>query len=139
PKPDILCCCNSTSSKSTGYSHTVLLPKTKFPLRVEGQKLVAKDRNVHKVAGFDSLYDWQRSNLKGPEYIIHDGPPYANGNPHMGHAINKILKDIILRYKILDKKQVYYVPGWDCHGLPIELKALSGNKDADPVEIRNKG
>ncbi|KAK8164878.1 putative isoleucyl-tRNA synthetase [Phyllosticta citrichinensis] len=75
----------------------------------------------------DELYAWQRSEQRrGAEgdFVLHDGPPYANGNLHIGHALNKILKDIILRYQISQGKKVDYRPGWDCHGLPIEIKAL---------------
>jgi len=85
------------------------------------------------------LYDWQRNELKDQEsFVLHDGPPYANGDLHMGHAVNKILKDIILKQKILSKTKVHYKPGWDCHGLPIELKALSNHKNVSPLQIRQK-
>ncbi|TGJ82426.1 hypothetical protein E0Z10_g6342 [Xylaria hypoxylon] len=71
-------------------------------------------------------------------FVLHDGPPYANGNLHVGHALNKILKDMILRTKIQQGKRVDYIPGWDCHGLPIELKALENTKETKPtpLEIR---
>ena len=65
------------------------------------------------------------SGVKG-DYILHDGPPYANGEPHMGHAVNKIMKDITNRYQVSRGRRVHYVPGWDCHGLPIEMKAVKG-------------
>lgn len=70
------------------------------------------------------FYKWQQEHNKGPRFVLHDGPPYANGNLHMGHALNKILKDFINRYKALRGYQVNYMPGWDCHGLPIEHKSL---------------
>ncbi|CAG9862199.1 unnamed protein product [Phyllotreta striolata] len=122
------------------YNDTVLLPKTEFPLRLSQKKLQDRDQHIYTAGGFEDLYDWQRGHLSEPEFVLHDGPPYANGPPHMGHAINKILKDAIVRYEILNNKKVHYVPGWDCHGLPIELKAL---KDADakglePIELRAK-
>jgi len=88
------------------------------------------------------LYKWQRTQIDREEFILHDGPPYANGKPHMGHALNKILKDIILRHQLLSGKKVHYVPGWDCHGLPIEQKALESSKkatDPTPMDIRGKG
>nr|CAD7588297.1 unnamed protein product [Timema genevievae] len=92
--------------------------------------------------GFSSLYAWQRKNVTGPDFVLHDGPPYANGKPHMGHAINKILKDITLRHKLLQGHKVHYVPGWDCHGLPIELKVLQGDlsKQASltAIDVRKK-
>jgi isoleucyl-tRNA synthetase len=84
------------------------------------------------------LYDWQRDNLKTKDYVLHDGPPYANGDLHMGHAINKVLKDIILKEKIIKGTKVHYVPGWDCHGLPIELKALGNSENLDPIKVREK-
>jgi isoleucyl-tRNA synthetase len=93
-------------------------------------------------ASFDQLYKWQRTNLQNnDEFILHDGPPYANGKPHMGHALNKILKDIVLRYKLLSGKLVHFVPGWDCHGLPIELKALETHnvQNSSSLEIRQTG
>lgn len=72
---------------------------------------------------------------------MHDGPPYANGRPHMGHALNKILKDIVVRFNLLCGNVVNFVPGWDCHGLPIEMKALESSdlSQSNALEIRNKG
>ena len=76
-------------------------------------------------------------------FTLHDGPPYANGDLHIGHALNKILKDFINRYEMLQGKQVRYVPGWDCHGLPIELKVLQSmdqekRKELTPIKLRYK-
>jgi isoleucyl-tRNA synthetase len=70
-------------------------------------------------------------NASQPRFVLHDGPPYANGDLHCGHALNKILKDFINRKQVLNGKQVHYVPGWDCHGLPIELKVLQNMKSKD--------
>ena len=118
--------------------YKVLLPKTKFPLRANP---AASDPAIRAAANFDELYKWQQVNRKtSPTFTLHDGPPYANGSPHMGHALNKILKDIINRYKLLRGFRIEYRPGWDCHGLPIELKAC---RDSDFVgrparEIRSK-
>ena len=75
--------------------------------------------------------------------MLHDGPPYANGDLHIGHALNKILKDVINRYQLLQGRRVRYVPGWDCHGLPIELKVLQGmkskeRKELTPLALREK-
>lgn len=89
----------------------------------------------------DDFYEWQKANRPDNDtFILHDGPPYANGNLHVGHALNKILKDMILRVKVQQGRSVDYVPGWDCHGLPIELKALGktddGGRNLTPVEIR---
>ena len=63
-------------------------------------------------------------------YVLHDGPPYANGDPHLGHAVNKVLKDITVRWNVVKGKKVHFRPGWDCHGLPIELKALKEHRRA---------
>lgn len=97
---------------------------------------------------FADLYQWQRHNLgatdaDADDFILHDGPPYANGDLHMGHAINKILKDIVLRQHVIAGRRVHYRPGWDCHGLPIELKALGSvgpatQQQSDPLHIRQK-
>lgn len=108
------------------YSDTLHLPKTTFPLRPN------HDGNARDESERD-LYRWQRSQVaeRPDEFILHDGPPYANGDLHMGHALNKILKDIIVRRKILDGKRVSWVLGWDCHGLPIELKALQKHRSRD--------
>jgi isoleucyl-tRNA synthetase len=88
----------------------------------------------------DVLYEWQAANRPADkQFILHDGPPYANGSLHVGHALNKILKDTVLRVKVQQGHRVKYVPGWDCHGLPIELKALEalGVKEMAPVQVRS--
>ncbi|XP_016773003.2 isoleucine--tRNA ligase, mitochondrial isoform X1 [Apis mellifera] len=127
-----------TKSKKQGkYSETILLPQTQFRVHLNGKTRIQEDKYLTEKCGFSELYDWQKKNLSGPDFILHDGPPYANGIPHMGHAINKILKDITLRYKIMNQNRVHYVPGWDCHGLPIELKAVHNNAE-NPLEIRKK-
>ncbi|XP_048001194.1 isoleucine--tRNA ligase, mitochondrial isoform X1 [Leguminivora glycinivorella] len=115
---------SSVEPKTKTYSHTILFPKTDFPARSNS----ARKDEIQKVAKFSDLYNWQREHLKGPEFVLHDGPPYANGDLHMGHAINKIIKDINNRHHVLLGDRVHYVPGWDCHGLPIELKALQQTK-----------
>lgn len=87
----------------------------------------------------ENLYNWQTKQRANEEpFILHDGPPYANGPLHTGHAINKILKDMVLRVQVQNGRRVMYRPGWDCHGLPIEMKALgsAGTKGLGPVEIR---
>lgn len=86
------------------------------------------------------LYKWQQENLSDEKkFVLHDGPPYANGSLHMGHALNKILKDFVNRYKLLRGHKIHYIPGWDCHGLPIEMKAIHQNESSAkmcPTEIR---
>lgn len=130
---------NNQNNDSKKYSKTVLLPSTSFPVHVNSKERPARDELISKTCKFDDFYNWQRENIKGPEFILHDGPPYANGPVHLGHAVNKILKDIANRERYLTGYKVHYVPGWDCHGLPIEAKALA-NKDStlSSVEIRKK-
>jgi isoleucyl-tRNA synthetase len=119
------------------YSKTLYLPKTDFPMRAglpeKEPQIVARWQEM-------GLYRRLREDAKGrPLYVLHDGPPYANGNIHIGHALNKILKDVITRSFQMRGYDSNYVPGWDCHGLPIEWKieekyrAAGKNKDEVPV------
>ena len=177
---------------SKKYSSTLLLPKTSFPMKVEGKKRIARDKEISEKCKFASQYSWQRENRyiwfvqkknknnysfrTGSEYILHDGPPYANGSPHLGHAVNKILKDITGRWvgnkksknmllillkvsqcswstaplgarftlKAVIKCQKISItsghwPGWDCHGLPIELKAIKGGKRLEASKVGSEG
>ncbi|KAK9449877.1 tRNA synthetases class I-domain-containing protein [Limtongia smithiae] len=108
-------------NSTTSYTDSILMPKTTFPTRTN-DKLVAE--KFLKVAS-DDVYAWQKSELPEEKlFILHDGPPYANADVHLGHAVNRIVKDMILRYQILRGRRVSFIPGWDCHGLPIELKVL---------------
>ncbi|XP_072221720.1 isoleucine--tRNA ligase, mitochondrial isoform X1 [Leuresthes tenuis] len=122
------------------YRDTVLLPRTEFPMKLTGQKLLDRELQIQQESGFADLYSWQRQRKAKKEFCLHDGPPYANGDPHVGHALNKILKDIRNRFELLRGRQVHYIPGWDCHGLPIELKALGelGTTGLSPMQIRQK-
>ena len=100
------------------YKKTLNLPHTDFPMKAN---LVNKEPEILKKWEQEDIYSLIRNTSQGrPTYILHDGPPYANGNIHMGTAFNKILKDIIIKSKQMDGYDVPYVPGWDCHGLPIE-------------------
>ncbi|EPE09581.1 isoleucyl-trna synthetase [Ophiostoma piceae UAMH 11346] len=116
---------------SKSWASTLKLPKSSFPPRP-----LAETRPLYLQKSTDDLYRWQKANRPSdkqrPPFIVHDGPPYANGKLHVGHALNKILKDMTLRVKIQQGRRVEYRPGWDCHGLPIELKALAaaGKEDA---------
>jgi isoleucyl-tRNA synthetase len=111
------------------YKATLNLPKTDFPMKAN-----LPQREPELLASWEKerLYEQIQEAGKGrPLYVLHDGPPYANGRIHIGHALNKILKDIIIKSKTMAGYQVPYVPGWDCHGLPIEhqvLKELGDNK-----------
>ena len=107
------------------WKDTLRLPKSTFPPRAPP----AVDRARHLKRCTDDLYAWQRANRTDNVFTLHDGPPYANGDLHIGHALNKILKDITCRYQLSQGRRVHYVPGWDCHGLPIELKALEQQKE----------
>jgi isoleucyl-tRNA synthetase len=121
----------------TDYRPTVFLPKTDFPMRgglpqLE-PKLVARWQEM-------GLYQKLRDTARGREkFVLHDGPPYANGDLHLGHALNKILKDVINRAQQMSGKDAPYVPGWDCHGLPIEwiveerYRAKNQSKDSVPI------
>ena len=96
------------------------LPKTAFSMKAN---LPLREPEILELWKKINLYDQMRSSRKGSEkFVLHDGPPYANGNIHMGTALNKILKDIIVKFHQMDGKDSVYVPGWDCHGLPIEWK-----------------
>jgi isoleucyl-tRNA synthetase len=123
------------------WRDTVFLPKTDFPMKAG---LAAKEPAILDRWARIGLYDRLRKERAGRErFILHDGPPYANGDIHMGHAMNKVLKDIIVRSQTLMGKDAPYVPGWDCHGLPIEWKieeqyrAKKRSKDeVPPAEFR---
>ncbi|BDU50337.1 isoleucine--tRNA ligase [Haliovirga abyssi] len=120
------------------YGSTLNLPKTGFKMKAN---LPHKEPEILKYWENEKIYE---KSLEGKEleFILHDGPPYANGNIHIGHALNKILKDIILKYKRLRGYKAPYVPGWDTHGLPIELQVTkklgSKVKDMSELEIRDK-
>jgi isoleucyl-tRNA synthetase len=122
---------------STDYKSTIFLPQTDFPMR--GGLAEREPETLRRWDEID-LYARLRSDSEGrKKFILHDGPPYANGHLHMGHALNKILKDVINRTQQMLGKDANYVPGWDCHGLPIEWKieeqyrADGRDKDAVPV------
>ena len=113
------------------------LPASSFPARP-----APHDISRYLPRCTDDLYAWQRQERPAADrFVLHDGPPYANGDLHVGHALNKVLKDIICRSKLAQGKRVNYVPGWDCHGLPIELKARQHHgwkqaQDIDPAALR---
>lgn len=109
-----------TQEKS--YKDTLNLPQTAFPMKAD---LARREPEMLKAWEKDNLYAEIRRQAHGrPAYVLHDGPPYANGHIHIGHALNKILKDMIVKYKTLGGYDAFYVPGWDCHGLPIEHQCL---------------
>ncbi|AQX30140.1 isoleucyl-tRNA synthetase [Bartonella schoenbuchensis R1] len=127
----------TVKNETIDYSKTLYLPKTNFPMRAglpqKEQELMARWEKM-------DLYTRLRQQAKDrPLYVIHDGPPYANGNIHIGHALNKVLKDVVVRSFQMRGFNANYVPGWDCHGLPIEWKveekyrAQGRNKDDVPL------
>ncbi len=123
--------------KTDRYRDTVFLPKTDFPMKAG---LPVKEPELLKRWADMGLFRRMREQGEGREkFILHDGPPYANGNIHIGHALNKILKDLVVRSRQMAGFDSHYVPGWDCHGLPIEWKieeqyrAKGKNKDAVPI------
>lgn len=124
-------------SKTDRYRDTVFLPKTSFAMKAG---LPQKEPELLKRWEALDLYGTLRAQSAGrPKYVLHDGPPYANGNLHIGHALNKILKDIVTRSRQMQGFDSNYVPGWDCHGLPIEWKIeeqyreKGKNKDEIPI------
>jgi isoleucyl-tRNA synthetase len=116
---------NEKPEKTRDYSETLFLPKTDFPMRAG---LPQKEPEILKRWRKLDLYGRLREAAKGrPRFILHDGPPYANGNIHIGHALNKILKDVVTKSHQMLGFDSDYVPGWDCHGLPIEWKIEEEN------------
>jgi isoleucyl-tRNA synthetase len=111
-----------SDNKNKGYRDTLNLPKTSFSMRAD---LVQREPQIRKDWAKKDLYGKiRKARSGGPLYILHDGPPYANGDIHMGHVINKVLKDFVVKYKTMTGCDAPYVPGWDCHGLPIESKVV---------------
>src|SRR3974390_744238 len=109
--------------ESIDLKKTIHLPRTDFPMKASLAQLEPKLLARWSETG---IYGRIRDARKGrPTYILHDGPPYANGNIHLGHAFNKILKDFIIKIKTMERYDSPYIPGWDCHGLPIEIKVDS--------------
>jgi len=124
---------------ATDYKNTLNLPRTGFPMKAD---LVAREPERLKKWQETGLYTKiQAARTNAEKFVLHDGPPFANGDVHIGTALNKILKDIIIKYKTLRGFSAPYVPGWDCHGLPIEFKVSqemrkAGDTSADAATIR---
>lgn len=127
--------------EASALKNTVFLPQTPFPMR---GNLPQKEPEILKL--WETLREKEETpsdKTSGPLFVLHDGPPYANGHLHMGHALNKILKDIINRIHVMRGAHVVYIPGWDCHGLPIETKVEEtyrtkglSKKDVAPLTFR---
>ena len=125
-------------SEKPDYKATLNMPETQFPMKAN---LPTREPEQLKAWESMDLYRTVQNATRGRrQFILHDGPPYANGDIHLGHALNKILKDIVVKYATMAGYDSPYVPGWDTHGLPIELAALKSGKvdknKVDPVELR---
>ncbi len=125
-------------SAAPNYKDTLTLPQTSFPMRGD---LVANEpkRLAHwENGGLYEIIIAHRRAHNAPEFILHDGPPFANGDVHMGTALNKVLKDLVVKSKTMAGFTVPFIPGWDCHGLPIEFKVVKEAAGLEPGEIRRR-
>eukprot|EP00775_Hariotina_reticulata_P010199 gene10199-10360_t len=118
------------------YSATVATPVTDFNLRANS---IVREPQIQAFWEQQQVYQRLAAGNSGETFTLHDGPPYANGDLHIGHALNKVLKDIINRYQLLQGRKARFVPGWDTHGLPIELKVLQSLPAADRVSLDTIG
>jgi isoleucyl-tRNA synthetase len=124
------------SAMSQNYKNTLNLPRTEFPMKAN---LAAREPEMLRMWEETRLYQQIQKSREGRElFVLHDGPPFANGDVHMGTALNKILKDFVVKSQTMLGKRAPYVPGWDCHGLPIEYKVVKESRGLSPVEIRKK-
>jgi isoleucyl-tRNA synthetase len=121
---------------SQNYKDTLNLPRTEFPMKAN---LPAREPEMLRAWEDTRLYQQIQKSRKGQElFVLHDGPPFANGDVHMGTALNKILKDFVVKSQTMLGKRAPYVPGWDCHGLPIEYKVVKESRALSPLEVRKR-
>jgi isoleucyl-tRNA synthetase len=121
---------------SQNYKETLNLPRTDFPMKAN---LAAREPEMLKMWEQTRLYQQiQKSREDRQLFVLHDGPPFANGDVHMGTALNKILKDLVVKSQTMLGRRAPYVPGWDCHGLPIEYKVVKESRGLSPLEVRKK-
>jgi isoleucyl-tRNA synthetase len=121
---------------SANYKDTLLLPKTEFPMKADLVK-----REPERLAKWEAAGLYQQildARIGAPLFVLHDGPPFANGDVHMGTALNKILKDLVVKSRSMLGFRAPFVPGWDCHGLPIEFKVVKEQRGLEPAEIRRR-
>ncbi len=121
---------------SANYKDTLLLPKTDFPMKADLVK-----REPERLAKWEAAGLYQQTldaRVGAPLFVLHDGPPFANGDVHMGTALNKILKDLVVKSRSMLGFRAPFVPGWDCHGLPIEFKVVKESRGLAPAEIRRR-
>ncbi len=129
-----------STSEGKSYKETLFLPKTDFPMK--GNLTVREPARLEKWNS-ENLYARiiaKRKAEKAPRFILHDGPPFANGDVHMGTGLNKVLKDFVVKSKTMAGFEAPYIPGWDCHGLPIEFKVMQDEdaREVEPAEIRRR-
>jgi isoleucyl-tRNA synthetase len=118
------------------YRDTVRLPKTAFPMKAG---LAAREPELLARWESENLYDAiQKARQGAPKFVLHDGPPFANGDVHMGTALNKVLKDLVVKSKTMAGFQSPFIPGWDCHGLPIEFRVVKSSAGLTPLQVRQK-
>ena len=127
-------------TKPNDYRHTLNLPKTDFPMRANLREMEPRIQQFWEEI---DLYRTVQDDRKGrPQYILHDGPPFSNADIHLGTALNKILKDVVVKYKTMRGFDAPYVPGWDNHGLPTEIAAIRSfeidRHRIDPMELRER-
>ena len=121
---------------SISYKETLNLPKTEFPMKAN---LVTREPELLRFWEETDIYGQiQAARAGAPLFLLHDGPPFANGDAHMGTALNKILKDIVVKSRTMAGFRSPYLPGWDCHGLPIEFKVVKETRGLSPLEVRQR-
>src|ERR1700730_12355905 len=126
----------SRAAMSQNYKDTLNLPRTDFPMKAN---LVAREPELLKTWQETRLYEQiQNARQDRQPFVLHDGPPFANGDVHMGTALNKILKDLVVKSQTMLGKRAPYIPGWDCHGLPIEYKVVKESRELSPPAVRKK-
>ncbi|MEP2776937.1 MAG: isoleucine--tRNA ligase [Luteolibacter sp.] len=125
-------------STAPNYKDTLTLPQTSFPMRGDLVKNEPQRLDIWEKAGLYKKITAARKASGAPDYILHDGPPFANGDVHMGTALNKLLKDMVVKSKTMAGFHAPFVPGWDCHGLPIEFKVVKQAAGLEPAEIRRR-
>lgn len=126
------------SDSAANYKDTLTLPQTTFPMRGDLVKKEPKRLEQWESEGLYAKILKRRREQGAPDFILHDGPPFANGDVHMGTALNKLLKDLVVKSKTMSGHAVPFVPGWDCHGLPIEFKVVKQAAGLEPAEIRRR-
>ncbi len=120
----------------SGYKQTIRLPKTDFPMKAG---LAQREPEMLARWEADGLYEKiQEARKDAPLYVLHDGPPFANGDVHMGTALNKVLKDFVIKSRTMAGFRAPFIPGWDCHGLPIEFRVVKSSAGLTPAEVRRR-